>query len=268
MYKKALIAVLTILVLGLSGSVLGEAAVSVKVELKDGSVIIGKVPYEKLLVKTKLLKKDVDVNDIISIVGKEIKLKDGSILKGEIAIDKLNIEPGWYKKLEIGLEHIKSIYFEERLAAGPQWSLRRPLSIIEGETSVGAREFHGAVSGSLGGRVSLLGGYPLVSGLKKRLQTYKKSNTIFLIHTSDLRDLQNLEAKYPEFLPLPYEELASYSFPFLYFGRKAGRVRGIIILSRRADASPIAELLLEKGVPLDTPLKYETITLLKPATPK
>lgn len=60
-----------------------------------------------------------------------------------------------------------------------------------------------------------------------------------------------------ELLPLPYDELAHYPLPLIYFARDrdTNMVRRIIITHRVG--IPLAELLIEEGVPLETPLTYK-----------
>jgi hypothetical protein len=56
--------------------------------------------------------------------------------------------------------------------------------------------------------------------------------------------------------------LKSYSFPLLYFSRdNTGRIRGLIIANKAT--VPLAKLLTEKNIPLDTPLGHENGKLKK-----
>jgi hypothetical protein len=86
------------------------------------------------------------------------------------------------------------------------------------------------------------------------------SNTIYLNHPENLECLQDLEAEYPQLLPLSCDELESelesYSSAILYFSRdvEADKIRGIIVAEEVY--IELAELLSE-GVPLDVPFRYE-----------
>ena len=86
------------------------------------------------------------------------------------------------------------------------------------------------------------------------------SNTFYLIHPENLECLQDLEAEYPQLLPLSCDELESelesYSSPLLYFSRdiEVDKIRGIIVAEEVY--IELAELLSE-GVPLDVPFRYE-----------
>ena len=85
-------------------------------------------------------------------------------------------------------------------------------------------------------------------------------NTIYLNHPENLECLKDLEAEYPQLLPLSSNELESelqsYSSPLLYFSRDIGvdKIRGIIVAEEVY--IELAELL-SKGVPLDVPFRYE-----------
>lgn len=83
------------------------------------------------------------------------------------------------------------------------------------------------------------------------------SHNIFIIAPKDVQQVEELEAKYPNLVPLPYDELKQYSYPLLYFARdtQTDRVRGLIIIDELNDS--LAKLLAERGVPLDTPFRYE-----------
>lgn len=150
------------------------------------------------------------------------------------------------------------------LAVGMQgssvWRLQQPLWIIEGQSSIGGGEFAQTIEQSIG-PTGFLGGYPLVTGVEKYLRAIRRSNTIFLIDASsasDLEGLRELGDKYPELLPLPYDELTYYPLPLVYFARGTYTymVRGIIIARDRVGRT-LAELLVEEGVPLEVPLQYE-----------
>ena len=89
-------------------------------------------------------------------------------------------------------------------------------------------------------------------------------NTIYLNHPKNLKCLQDLEAKYPELLPLSYNELKSelefYSLPLFYFSRdtKTGKIRGIIVADRVCPL--LAEAMIKEGVvPLNVSFQYENV---------
>lgn len=92
---------------------------------------------------------------------------------------------------------------------------------------------------------------------EKDIQRLMESHTIFLIHPKNLKYLQDLEAKYPDLLPLSCSKLKAYPFPLFYFSRNAetGRVRGVIIADK-VDSS-LARLLTEDTLPLDIPVLLE-----------
>jgi hypothetical protein len=90
-------------------------------------------------------------------------------------------------------------------------------------------------------------------------------NTIYLNHPENLECLQDLEAEYPQLLPLSCDELESeldsHSSPLFYFSRdiEVDKIRGIIVAEEVY--IELAELLSE-GVPLDVPFRYENGQLL------
>jgi hypothetical protein len=141
-------------------------------------------------------------------------------------------------------------------------NLESPLYCIEGENQVeGFFDFQEKLD-SLYEHVSLLGGYPLVEGVEKYLESIRECNSILIIPpTSEgIQEFQDLEDVYPDLCPLSYgeleSELDSYSSPLLYFSQdlQAEKLRGVIVASQ-IDSS-LAELLSE-GVPLDVPFRYE-----------
>ena len=106
-------------------------------------------------------------------------------------------------------------------------------------------------------RMGICGRPSLVSMEEKDIQRLMESHTIFLIHPKNLKYLQDLEAKYPDLLPLSCSKLKAYPFPLFYFSRNAetGRVRGVIIADK-VDSS-LARLLTEDTLPLDIPVLLE-----------
>ena len=110
-----------------------------------------------------------------------------------------------------------------------------------------------------------LGGYPLVTGAGKYYTDIKICNSIILIPptTESIQEFRDLEKKYPDLCPLSAvkleSELKSYS-NLLYFSQdKTSKIRGVIVGS--VDSS-LAELIIKKGVILDTFLRYDGVDLV------
>jgi len=136
------------------------------------------------------------------------------------------------------------------------WKAQLPLYVIGGQVFVkGILDLHTELD-RLFGRVSLLGGHPLVTGVEEYLEWIRKSNTIFLISPDELEALTELARKYPELLPLSYDELKLYSPPFMYVARdqETGMIRVLVIAHQVPDS--LAKLLIE-GVSLETPIPLE-----------
>jgi len=117
MDKKILIGViLGILIFGLPryGLTAEESpSASIKIELKDGSVIVGNIqePLE-ISVKTKYGKLKIEIKDIISVSSDEIRMRDGSAFKGKVEIGQVKVQSIWCDQLlEIKEEYINSIRF-------------------------------------------------------------------------------------------------------------------------------------------------------------
>ena len=139
-------------------------------------------------------------------------------------------------------------------------TLESPLSIIyvsEGEKVRGnlaefGEEMRKFLDTSLHGRPSPV---PVGKSLK-----WLTSNTIYYIHPKNLECLRDLEAEYPQLLPLSYNELESelesHSSPLFYFSRniEADKIRGIILARK---VYPELAKLFSKGIPLDVPFSYE-----------
>ena len=141
-------------------------------------------------------------------------------------------------------------------------SLKSPLYTIMGENEVGGFMDFWEELNSLYEHVSLLGGYPLVEGAEKHLESIRKCNSILVISPipEGIQEFRDLENKYPDLCPISSAELEidleSYSFPLLYFSCdiQSDKIRGIIVTEEVS--SSLAELLSE-GIPLDTPFRYE-----------
>jgi len=109
-------------------------------------------------------------------------------------------------------------------------------------------------------------GEKVEEGGATRLEIIKNHHTIFMVRPENLYDFENLEAKYPDLLPIPTEKLKSllktYGYPLLYFSLDyTGMLRGVIIA--KEVTSSLANLLTEKPIPLDTPLRYKNEELGK-----
>ena len=98
---------------------------------------------------------------------------------------------------------------------------------------------------------------------KGDLRKMENNHTVLMIRPKNIKELEKLEAKYPELVPLSYSKLKSYSFSFslLYFSRDdKGKIRGVIITTK---VTPLLVKLLTKGeLPLNIPFRYENGQLL------
>lgn len=141
-------------------------------------------------------------------------------------------------------------------------SLESPLYAIMGENEVGGFMDFWEELDSLYEHVSLLGGYPLVEGVERHLESIRECNSILVIPPipEGIQEFRDLENKYPDLCPISSaeleSELESYSSPLLYFSYdiQAEKLRGIIVASQ---VDPSLVELLSEGIPLDTPFRYE-----------
>jgi len=142
-------------------------------------------------------------------------------------------------------------------------SLEWPLYIIVGENWVeGSRDFWEEMK-LIYGKISFLGGYPLVEGVEGYLENIRECNSILVIPPipEGIQDFRDLENKYPDLCPLSCDtlesELDSHSSPLLYFSQdlQADKIRGIIVADQ-VDTS-LAELLSAEDIPLDVSFRYE-----------
>jgi len=147
------------------------------------------------------------------------------------------------------------------------WRLQAPWWLITGKTSPsGFREFREAIGKSLEGG-SLLGGYSghsLVERADKHLKSFRQSDIIFLIlpKTEEFEALKELREKYPELFPVTSKEFRKFSpLVYLTYDIETERMRGVIIASR-VDVC-LAEILLEKDLPLNTFFRYEDGKLIE-----
>ena len=143
-------------------------------------------------------------------------------------------------------------------------SLESPLYIICGENRVeGFIDFCEEIE-SIYGPTGVLGGYPLVEGAEKYLESIRECNSILIIPPTPegIQEFRDLENEYPDLCPLSCDslesELDSHSSPLLYFSQdlQADKLRGVIVADQ-IDPS-LAELLsVEESIPLDTSFRYE-----------
>ena len=268
MYKKIWIIVISvILILMFSGSIIAKEVLSGRIELKDGSIIIGRIEEPSTIsVEIRQKKLKVAVKDIVFIIGDEIKLKDGSILKGTVEIGQITVQPVWSRiGIEIKGEYIVYIHLFQKSPVNSDgkpskktesftWDWREKVIFtatgnrVEGYVEF-AEELRKVLHVSLWGSVSILD----FTENKNDLEAMRNRHTIFLIRPENLEELEKLEAKHPDLLPLSYSKLKSYSFPLLYFSRDDnGKIRGVIITD---EVTPLlAKLLTESALPLDIPL--------------
>ena len=223
MCKKTWMIILVVLILVFSGNVAAKEILSAKIELKDGSVVIGEIKELMISIKTEDGIKEISIEDVVYL-----QIKISSSMPETLSASVCVLEP--------------------------------PLYIIGGKNSAkGFRKFCLAMRKSFG-RTSTLGGYPLIEGVEKHLEHIQRSNTIFLIVPTvpEFRGLQELMKKYPELLPLSYDKLdglKSYA-PVAYFSYdiEADKIRGIIFAD---EVDNTLVKLLEGTLPLDTPLQYK-----------
>ena len=222
MCKKIWILVISvILILTISGSVVAKEILSAKIELEDGSVIIGEI--EKPL--------------IISV-----KTKEG--------IKKIDIEDIVYLQMNVQLPTIWKLQGSWWLITGKT----SPSGFREFHEVIGKSLGRGSLLGGYAG-------HSLVERVEEGFENIEKSNTIFLIlpKTEELEALKELREKYPELFPISSEEFKEFNkfSPLIYltYDIKTEKMRGVIIADK-VDAS-LAKMLLEKDLPLNTFLRYE-----------
>ena len=297
MYKKIWIVVISvILILMFSESIVAEEILFAKIELKDGSVIAGKI-QEPLEIVLKALHERIEVKvearDIVSIVRdptfafwSNVRLKDGSIMEAIVEVEQIRIRPVWSRyyslpeNLSIRWEDIRSVWFFAKMTnaissamkvglvePGSTWHLQSPLRSFTTSKGPGPKKIHEFCEefSTLGPWRNIGGssGPSLVAMITESLEfdiNAYNTNTIFLIHPENLSQLDEMVVKYPELVPVAYNELIkAYSAPLLYFlpDTQTGRIRGIIIAERLNSA--LAKLLIEKPIPLGVPFRYENI---------
>ena len=226
MKKKIWILVISvILILTFPGSIIAKEVLSAKIELKDGSVIIGEIPI--ILVKT----------------------KDGKFIKVEdiVSIWFLTETPS-ANSIEKPLKETESF----------TWNRREGIIVtVTGNRAEGYEEFVEELRKVLldvcrWGSRSLLD----FAEKKKDIESIKNRHTIFIIRPENIEQLEKLEARHPELLPLPYSKLKSCPFPLLYFSRDdSGKIRGVIVIDK---VTPLlAKLLTRDALPLDVPIQYK-----------
>lgn len=286
--KKLLITVLLIiLILIFSESIVAEEDLFARIELKDGSVIVGRI-QEPLEIVLKALKErievKVEVRDIVSIVRdptfafwNNVHLKDGNIMEAIVEVEQIRIRPvGSRDSLPIKWEHIRSVWFFADMFSAIRvgsikpdstWRLQGPLRLFTTSEGPGPKKIHEFCEEffTLGPWRNIGGssGPSLIAMITERLESEINAyniNTIFLIHPENLKQLDELVVKYPELVPVAYNELIkAYGAPLLYFlpDAQTGRVRGVIIAERLNAA--LAKLLIGEPIPLGVPFRYENI---------
>ena len=116
------------------------------------------------------------------------------------------------------------------------------------------------------GADSLLNFTETFTNENRDIELMKGFKTIFMVRPQNLYDLEGFETKYPDLLPVSTEKLKSYlktyDYPLLYFSYDyTGVLKGVIIAKEVTPA--LAKLLVEKPIPLDTPLAYKNGKLEK-----
>ena len=218
MYKKIWILVISvILILTISGSVVAKEILSAKIELEDGSVIIGEIE-EPLIIS--------------------VKTKEG--------IKKIDIEDIAYLQMNVQLPTIWKLQSPWALITGKTSpsGFREFHEVIE--KSLGKGDLLGGYAG-----------HSLVELVEKYGYSEKSNTIFLILpKTEEFEALKELREKYPELFPISSEEFNKFS-PLIYltYDIKTEKMRGVIIADR-VDAS-LAKMLLEKDLPLNTFLRYE-----------
>ena len=237
-YKKILILVISaILILTLSGSIIAKDVLSAKVELKDGSVIIGEIQKPLIIsVETKQGESKIKLEDIVSI--------------------QFSTETSFTKEIS----SVKSGSFELK-------KIKSLIVTVTGNRTEGYEKFVGEIRKVMPD-VCRWGSESLVDFTEKEedLRAIKNSYTIFLLRPDNIEQLKNLQAKYPNLVPYSYPKLTFYlkfnpCLLYFFYDAQIDKVRGIII-TEKVDAS-LAKLLVEKELPLDTLLQYKNGQLKK-----
>lgn len=265
-----------------SESISAEGKLFARVKLRDGSIIVGEVrePSE-ITLKTGTDKRlKVELKDILSIIGdplfvhlSNVHLKDGKTIEAVVRVEQIRILPVWsrYYCLPIRWQYIHSIWFFKDMSSaipvgsvkpGSTWGLQTPLLLSTTSKGPGPAKIYKFCEEFDAQGINATGWSDpsLVAAVAERLEDLKAYNTIFLVHPKNLEQLDELAVKYPELVPVPYNELIKvYSAPLLYFLRDArtNRIRGIVITEWAGDA--LAKLLIKKPIPLGVPFRYENI---------
>jgi len=224
MYRKIWILVISVILIltisTISGSVVAKEILSAKIELEDGSVIIGEIE-EPLIISVKIKEeiKKIDIGDIVYL---QMNFQLPTIWK---------LQGSWW--LITGKNSPRELH-------GFQRTIEKSLE-----------------KGSLLGGYA---GHFLLEQVEKWLESIRRSNTILLIlpKTEEFEALKELREKYPELFPISskeFEEFNKFSpLVYLTYDIKTEKMRGVIIADK-VDAS-LAEMLLE-DLPLNTFLRYE-----------
>jgi hypothetical protein len=139
------------------------------------------------------------------------------------------------------------------------WKLQPTIYVITGDiTPLGGIDFWQRAK-ELVGNVGIFGGYPNFNGIEKYITSIRQSHSILLIDSASasLNELELLAEQYPELLPIPCNQLVTYSSPLVYFDTDEQRnvIRGIII-GDTVDIT-MANMLYESGIPLGVALRYQ-----------
>ena len=169
----------------------------------------------------------------------------------------------------VGLLVVLGLIFSGGASETDVWTLESPLNLIttgntfrSGEkyswkrSVKGFEEFRLAVwHSSIRGRLGAMSDFTLLRAVEKYSKKSRLTNNIFIIPPKDILQVEELEAKYPNLVPLSYDELRQYSYPLFYFARtQTNKVQGIIV-TNELDKTWV-DLLLKK-IPLNTPFRYE-----------
>jgi membrane-associated HD superfamily phosphohydrolase len=232
MKKKIWILVISvILILTFSGSIIAKEVLSAKIELKDGSVIIGEVQKPlTILVETKQGELKIELKDIVSI--------------------QFSTETSFTKEIS----SVKSGSFELK-------QIKYLIITVTGNRTEGYEKFVEEMEKVIPD-VCRWGSRSLVdfTEIEEDMKAIKDSYTIFLLRPDNIEQLKDLKAKYPNLVPCSYAKLKVYlkfnpCLFYFFYDAQTDKIRGIII-AEKVDAS-LVKLLVEKELPLDTLFQYK-----------
>ena len=232
MYKKIWILVISvILILIFSGSIIAKEILSAKIELKDGSVIIGEIQKPLIIsVETKQGELKIKLKDIVSI--------------------QFSTETSFTKEIS----SVKSGSFELK-------QIKYLIVTMTGDQIKGHKEFIKEMRKVISDTCDW-GSRSLVDFTEREedMKAIKDSYTIFLLRPDNIEQLKDLKAKYPNLVPCSYDKLKVYlkfnpCLFYFFYDAQTDKIRGIII-AEKVDAS-LVKLLAEKELLLDTLLQYK-----------